>query len=374
LLCFGEASDLKVSFPVLRQICRTVEVVQHALTSLSSGTDYLRRLRALPSALPYAAVRFRSEAMQGRVRAWLRDKKIDAVLCETPYPLINFPPSLPVPLIVNTHNIEHVLLERYLAYERNPAKRAYAWLEFRKLRRWEQYACSRASLVMVCSEHDRSAMKQLCPGEPVAVAPNVIDVDSYNPTSHSKESTVLFVGGMDWYPNRDAVKFFVSAILPLLRQLVPGVRFVVAGRNPSPGFRRQFSAHPQVEFTGTVPDMRPVIAEAAVCVVPLRIGSGTRLKILEQAAMQKPIVSTRLGAEGLGLVEGKEILFADDSQAFAQAVAGLLTEPSRCRALGRAARLRVERQYSLPVLRMAVRRALAEMVEGRARFGWETEL
>jgi glycosyltransferase involved in cell wall biosynthesis len=168
---------------------------------------------------------------------------------------------------------------------------------------------------------------------------------------------------MDWYPNRDAVEFFVSAILPRLRAAVPEARFVVGGRNPSDEFRRRFAATPGIEFTGTVPDMRAEIAKAAVCVVPLRIGSGTRLKILEAAAMAKPVVSTRVGAEGLDFVDGKEIVLADEPKAFAGAVADLLRDASRRRELGQAARRRVEKCYSFPVLRTAVRAAFAGLSE-----------
>jgi glycosyltransferase involved in cell wall biosynthesis len=197
------------------------------------------------------------------------------------------------------------------------------------------------------------------------VVPNVVDTDHYQPSGAEEPCTVLYQGGMDWYPNRDAVEFFVSAILPRLRASVPEARFVVGGRSPSDEFRRRFAAVPGIEFTGTVPDMRTEIARAAVCVVPLRIGSGTRLKILEAAAMAKPIVSTRVGAEGLDFVGGREIVLADEPKAFAEAVADLLRDASRRRELGRAARRRAQECYSLPVLRTAVSAAFAELSEGR---------
>jgi len=171
---------------------------------------------------------------------------------------------------------------------------------------------------------------------------------------------VLYMGGMDWFPNRDAVEFFVTQILPELRVLAPEARFVVAGRNPPAEFVRRFAAS-GITFTGTVPDMRPEIARAAVCVVPLRIGSGTRLKILEAGAMGKPIVSTSIGAEGLDLIKGTEIILEDQPRAFAKAVADLLRDASRRRALGEEARRWVESRYSFPVLRSAVREALAKL-------------
>jgi len=136
---------------------------------------------------------------------------------------------------------------------------------------------------------------------------------------------------------------------------------VLAGRNPSEAMLQRYAEFPDVRFTGTVVDLRPYIARAAVCVVPLRIGSGTRLKILEAAAMAKPIVSTTLGAEGLELRSGQEIVLEDSPRAFAEGVAMLLTDPLRAAAIGSAARRAVEQQYSIPALRQQLRQLLGSL-------------
>ncbi|PYT34817.1 MAG: glycosyl transferase family 1, partial [Acidobacteria bacterium] len=157
---------------------------------------------------------------------------------------------------------------------------------------------------------------------------------------------------MDWFPNRDAIEFFVNQIFPLIRRDAPAAEFIAAGRNPPRELIDRFSAVPGVKFTGTVPDMRPFLQQAGVCVVPLRIGSGTRLKILESAAAGKAIVSTRLGAEGLDFVDGQEILLADDPVSFAGCIVALLRDPSRRRAMGEAACRRVRQQYSCETLKV----------------------
>lgn len=360
LLSFAHADEVNDEKAV-REVCRHIELVPLTLINASATSDYPGRLAALFSAFPYGVLRFRSEDMKARIRGWLHSQRVDVVLCDTPYPIINIPTVLSVPMIVNGHNIEHMLLQRYVAFERNLMKKGYAWLELQKQRRWEQRACSRANLVMVCSEHDRSVMARLCPKTAVAMVPNVVDTETYLQKGEAEPKTVLFQGGMDWYPNRDGVEFFISDILPELRRLVPGVRFVIAGRNGCEKFLRRFAGIPGVEFTGTVPDMRTEIAKATVCVVPLRIGSGTRLKILEAAAMGKPIVSTRVGAEGLEFRNGEEILVTDEPQAFALAVADLLNDTSRRQALGQAARRCVEQRYSFQIVRSAVRQAFDEL-------------
>jgi glycosyltransferase involved in cell wall biosynthesis len=164
---------------------------------------------------------------------------------------------------------------------------------------------------------------------------------------------------MDWYPNREALEFFVTGIFPRIRSQVPDVRFVVAGRNPPEEFRQRLGHIPGVEFTGTVSDTHAEIASAAGCVVPLRIGSGTRLKILEAAAMAKPVVSTRLGAEGLEFRDGQEIALEDEPAAFADAVVKLLSAAPDRHRLGQAARKRVEQNYRFHALRVSLRSAMS---------------
>jgi glycosyltransferase involved in cell wall biosynthesis len=166
---------------------------------------------------------------------------------------------------------------------------------------------------------------------------------------------------MDWYPNRDAVEFFVRSILPIVRAEVPSIRFVVAGRNPPIHFVEELGANDGIEFTGTVPDMRAYLSAATVVVVPLRFGSGTRIKILEACAAGKPVVSTNVGAEGLGLEGGKEIILADDPAEFARSVITLLRDRSRRNAIARSARAVVVDRYSHPTLKRSLDELLSTL-------------
>lgn len=355
LLAFGRQAELAAHEEAILAVCSTAETVSGDVPSLSGRAGYLGRLTNLTSRLPYGAARFKSRDMAARAGAWLGNGGVDAVLCEEPFLTVNLPPSLPVPLIMDSHNVEHVIITRYLALESNIARRAYAALEAKRLLRFERLCWERSDLILACSEYDSRTIAAICPGSRVHAVPNVIDVGSYPVCPDAEGRTLLYTGGMDWYPNRDAVAFFASAILPELRLRVPGVKLVVAGREPPLEFRQRFKEAAEVEFIGNVADMRAEIAKACVCVVPLRIGSGTRLKILEAAAMGKPIVSTRIGAEGLDFVPGTEILLADEPREFATAVASLLANRGLRDSMGQAARCRVEKQYSLPALREALR-------------------
>ena len=357
LLILAVSSEETENFGPLRDLCQHVEAIPALLHSGALGGHYLGRLITLFSARPYGASRFRCPLLKERIMEVLGSGDFDVILCDGEYNMQNLPDSLPVPVVLNKDDVGYLLVERYSKLQRNPAKRLYGLLEAHKIRRLEREAVSRAT-VMSCSDFDRNQLQALCPTARIMIVPNVVDTEKYAPAGEGEPLTVLYQGGMDWYPNRDAAEFFICSVLPHLRRMSPGVRFVAAGRDPSGGVAKHFARFPDVRFTGTVPDMLDEIADAVVCVVPLRIGSGTRLKILEAGAMAKPIVSTRLGAEGLDFEDGEEILLVDDPVAFARAVADLLADPDRRRALGQAARRRVEAQYSMRALRGSLREVL----------------
>jgi glycosyltransferase involved in cell wall biosynthesis len=303
--------------------------------------------------------------MQLQIENCLRQQVPDLVLCDTVFSAVNLPETQ-VPLVVNNPDVEFMILQRYLEFERNPAIRWYVRQEANKVRQWETAVCQRAQVCMACSEHDRKILASLAPQTHVMLVPNVVNTDSYSPRYDGERRTLIFQGGMDWFPNRDAVEFFLEQIFPLLRSDFPDLEFIAAGRNPSAEMLARFGHLKGVRFTGTVPDMRPYLEQATVCVVPLRMGSGTRLKILEAAAAGKAIVSTRLGAEGLDFSPGAEILLADEPEEFAAAVKSLLLDPQKRAFMAKSARQIVENTYSYPALTRRVAEAL-KLVKSQGR-------
>jgi len=358
LLALGDAAEIEANRGEMLETCSQVAAVPFRVKNLSSGADYGRRILGLFSRQPYAAHRFLSPELRALAEKLFQENDFDAIISDTVFSVINLPPNA-VPLILNHADMEHEILLRYARREKNIAKKIYARLEAGKVRDWELKVVADAALSMTCSDREKNLLQPMCPKLPVFVVPNAIDTDLYALEFPEEPNTVIYMGGMDWYPNRDAVEYFVEDILPALQKSVPNVRFVVAGRNPSAEFRAKFAHVPAVSFTGTVPDMRPLIGGASVCVVPLRMGSGTRLKILEAAAMSKAVVSTSLGAEGLDFADGRDIVIRDDPGAFAQSVAELLIDPARRRALGDSAHNVVSEKYSLTALRASLRGALA---------------
>jgi glycosyltransferase involved in cell wall biosynthesis len=370
VLAYAAPEEIASPARELADLCHDFHLLPSPQNSLSG------RLMAVLGSRPYGALRLTTHAMQSLVRDQLSAGGFDAILCDDCYLAGNVPADTHVPVVLNKHDITCRIMRQFASSDRNPLKRLYAAIEACKIQRIEAAACTSAQAVAVCSARDGELLREFVPAARMFVVPNAIDVAKYipdypansaaNDSFASPADSVLFVGAMDWMPNQDGADFLVRDILPTLRRLVPTAQVILAGRNPSQQMMDRYAEFPDVHFTGTVPDLRPVIARAAVCVVPLRIGSGTRLKILEAAAMAKPIVSTRLGAEGLDLVHGQQILLEDEPRAFAEAIAWLLTNPARASALGAAARIAAEQQYSIPALRTQLRQLLVSIEPARA--------
>jgi len=190
-----------------------------------------------------------------------------------------------------------------------------------------------------------------------------VDTDYFTPMPGSERPAhLVFSGSMDWHPNEDAVLYFLDAVLPSIRAQIPETTFTVVGRNPSARLRDAAGRVGGVTVTGTVTDVRPSIAEGSVYVVPLRAGGGTRLKIFEALAMARPVVSTTVGAEGLGIGPGRHYTCADEPGAFANAVVALLHDPHRRAELGAAGRHLVETCYSWPTIGRVFEQRCEEVV------------
>jgi polysaccharide biosynthesis protein PslH len=287
--------------------------------------------------------RLRAEAArlvdQGRVDVCVAD-----FLAAVP----NLPRVSRVPVVLFEHNVEHMIWKRLAEVERRPWRRLLLGIESGKMRRYEARACARADLTVAVSEEDRSLLARTAPDARVDAVPTGVDTSYFQPDGHHESPAgLVFTGSMDWYPNEEGLLHFLESILPLVRREVPEAALTVVGRAPSPRLR-EAAVRAGARVTGRVEDVRPYMADAAVYVVPLRVGGGTRLKIFEALAMAKAVVSTTVGAEGLPLVPGRHFLAADAPAAFAEAVVALLRDPARRRALGAAGRRLVERRYSWP--------------------------
>jgi polysaccharide biosynthesis protein PslH len=293
------------------------------LSGLARGLDYLAHLTAQP---PYAVSRFACFKVQDQIRAWFREQRFDVAVCDFLDAAVNFPGRLTTPSVLFQHNVESEIWRRHAATAGNPIKKMMYGMEFRKMLRYEQSEVRKFHHVVAVSENDRALMTQWVDPSHVTVIPTGVDLTHYRPGPGVAEPApvITFVGAMDWEPNVDGVEYFCREIWPDIRAEVPEARFRIVGRNPDR--RVQKWASDSVEVTGRVPSVVEHLRQTAVVVVPLRIGGGTRLKIYEAMATAKAIVSTTVGAEGLDVDHGRDIMLADDSKSFAQAVIMLLRD------------------------------------------------
>jgi glycosyltransferase involved in cell wall biosynthesis len=276
---------------------------------------------------------------------------------------MNVPMDGSAPVVLFEHNVEYQIWQRLAALERRPWIRPILELEWRKLRAREADACRRADLTIAVSADDRRRLERLAPGINAASIPTGVDTCYFTPQPHlQRPAHLVFSGSMDWHPNEDAVLYFMESILPAIRAQVPETTFTVVGRNPTDRLREAADRIGGVTVTGTVNDVRPFIAEGAVYVVPLRAGGGTRLKIFEAFAMARPVVSTTVGAEGLGIEPGLHYTRVDEPREFASAVVSLLRDPARRAQLGGAGRHLVETCYSWPTIGRVFEQRCEEVV------------
>ncbi len=355
LLSFQAPGQAPRPAPLLSQVCARVETVPQPERALG---DRLRDM--LATRQPDMALRLASESYARRLTGWLAREHFDVVHVEgielAPY-LDVIEAARPRPFIIfDDHNCEYLLQKRACLTDlRIPARwpgAAYSLVQWRRLLRYEAETCRRADRVLAVSEADAVALRELIPALDVIVVPNGIDTRAYRPETPISKSQIpklVFTGTMDFRPNVDAVLWFAREVLPLVQAEVAEARFVVVGQRPHTRLD-ELRDDPAITLTGWVEDTRPYIAEAAVYVAPLRMGGGTRLKLLEAMAMGKPVVATRLGAEGYPVTHGRELLLADTPADFAAAVVGLLRAPGKRVELGRAGRAFVEERYDWRVI------------------------
>ena len=265
------------------------------------------------------------------------------------------PRDIGVATVLHHHKLDVEFAQATLDREAlNPRRRLEAQLDLRKLRSLEREAAVRHRFQITCSEGDAALLRERHPDLEIAAVPSGYDPNYFvpDPGAPRQPGTLLYLGHMGYAPNVDGVRWFATAVLPLVLGAHPDARLRIVGREPAAEVRAL--AGDAIEVVGEVSDVRPYLATAAALIVPLRIGGGTRLKIVEGLAMGTPTVATHIGAQGLGLEDRRELRLADEPTAFAEALIELLQDPSEAARLGERGRLAVERQFPWSALAGAV--------------------
>ncbi|MEZ4572027.1 MAG: glycosyltransferase family 4 protein [Thermomicrobiales bacterium] len=340
----GRGANDREAVEATGRYARLVVAVENPHLGVSMREKRIGQLRSLLAPASFERRVYGLPSLQRSFDRVVREWRPDVVVIEfAQMGYLRFPPEIPV--VLDAHNLEHEIILRSGEVEGSFARRAYSRINAFKLKREEMDLVRRVDGLAVTSERDGEAFARLFSGFQPVVVPNAVDTESFRPpVAEADGLEILFFGAMDYFPNADAVLYFYREIWPGLKRTYPELRFNIVGRDPSPEVRA-LGDSPGVTVTGLVDDVREWIGSASVVVVPLRAGSGTRLKVLEAMAMGRPVVSTSLGVEGLDVEPGTDLVVADSAAEFRDAVSMLLGSVDERRRLGDAARALVEDRY-----------------------------
>lgn len=298
----------------------------------------------IASSRAYYCREVHSQAMQEAIDELCSTESFDVIQLESTF-LCTFRFPTATPLVLDEHNIEYELFQRMSEGERSLPRRVFNRVEHARFRRFEQACWNRADACVVTSEREVDTVRTAAPDTPLVVVPNAVDLDYFAPSTAPVEPhTVIFSGTLNYRPNLDAARYLIDEIWPLVRRRYPNARLTLTGSHEGVDIRSL--ARPGVRLLGQVPDVRPYVREATAVAVPIRIGGGTRLKVLEALAMGKATVSTAAGCEGVAVRDGEHLMLAEDPSTFASRIFEVFENPGLRDALGQAGRRLIETRYS----------------------------
>lgn len=293
--------------------------------SLATPAFVVELLRGLASPVPVTVRRWTSAAMRAKVVELDQRKRFDAIVCDFLFCAANIPDLNHA--ILFQHNVEAQIWQRQASEAEGTPRRLYFRMQASRMAAYERRICQQVRRVIAVSDFDVRRMRENYQVRDIAAVSTGVDIGYFaRREAVTLLADLVFLGSMDWMPNVDGVRWFISEILPRIHAVQPGVRVAIVGRKPTPEIVAM--AGPHVEVTGTVMDVRPWLWGARLSIVPLRIGGGTRLKIYESMAAGVPVLSTSVGAEGLQVRDGENIAIADDAECFARRCIELLAAQS----------------------------------------------
>ncbi len=267
--------------------------------------------------------------------------------------------------VYDAHNLEHVLWERFARVQKNPAMRAFARAQLPKFVEWQRRVAALSEHVVTLSDDDREEFLRIAPEARVTTVPNGADVEYFHPLDHVEEEpgAIIYFANFGWPPQDDAAIHFAQDIFPDVRRAVPNAHLYLVGKTPPERVRRLAGEH--VTVTGFVEDIREYIQRAQVVVLPLRVGAGTKHRVFQSLAMEKPLVTTSVGAEGIALEHGRTAMITDDPARFAEHTVELLLNPQMRREMGRAGRELVLDRYTWGANYAILERVFEDAVRAR---------
>lgn len=324
----------------LSEHCRVLNVIPIPIDANPSARAFLAA-RSLFSSSPYTINWLRSDAFASAIAEAVSNATYDAAHFDTislaPY-RSHLPPT---PASLTHHNIESAMLLRRAEIERNPMRRAYYWQEGRRLQQYERIVAEQFSINLTCSALDSERLREICPGARTAVIPNGVDTSYFDPgpfTRPKVPESLVFAGGLTWYPNLSAIRYLIQEIWPPLKAKHPNARVTIIGRRPPTWLQQASQIDSSIRVTGFVDDVRPYLAEAQAYICPIFDGGGTKLKVLDALAMGVPLVAHPIACEGISVIPEKHVLMAADPESFVSQISRLFSNPNLCTSVSRAGR------------------------------------
>jgi glycosyltransferase involved in cell wall biosynthesis len=357
---FIRRSEQRAFLPRLEEVCASVTL---DLLPRTPWRELAYATRSVLVGIPYLVLRHLAPASLEAVKE-LCGRGFDLVYADH-LSMMEYARHLDLPIVYDAHNVEYAILRRYADPRRVTLLQPFLAREWRRLREYERVACRRAALVCAVSENDANAIRELAgKSTDVRVIPIAVDADAAQPLLRlTAEPRLLFVGGLHWPPNLDAILHFARDVWPLVRRAVPAAQVTIVGRDDVAAARR-LRQTPGFTLAGYVDDVAPHFERSRVMVVPLRAGSGMRVKILDAFARGLPVVSTPTGHEGIDVEPGRHLLSAAEPQAFASEVVRVLGDDRLAGSLAAEARRLVEARYNVPVVGRSLLEALGSVQLG----------
>lgn len=352
----------------LRSFCKTVQV-EPIPTERSKAAKYACALTSLFSPTPYTIRWLHSEAYNSKVVALLSSQEYDLVHLDTESLAPYAPPSYSGAIALDHHNVESHMLLRRANNETNIAKSFYFYQEGRKLLSYERRTLSRFHSHVVCSDEDANRLREIDDSLTIHVAPNGVVFPEHAPHRNPDHNTVrlLFIGGLSWYPNRDAVHYFLDDIWPALTRAFPQVQLDVIGRSPSDKIVAAANTDSRIKVHGFVDNIKAFYRQATAYVCPIRDGGGTKLKIIDALANALPIIANPIACEGIDLIHGESVLFANSAEDYIAQLRRVVEHPEQASAIGRCGFETAKARYSVSAIGEALAQHYRELIETHSK-------
>jgi glycosyltransferase involved in cell wall biosynthesis len=358
LLLFAQKKPLQTMFPSVEQgirearshlldFCKTIEVFDIPCEQSSIGRHWLA-LKSLFTFDPYTINWLKSSTFVDRIKVISTEDKYDVIHFDTISLAYVAGIFANTPNVLNHHNVESHMLLRRAEQESNPFKRIYFSIEGRKLEAYEKQHCRRFDVNVMCSDLDKARLSESVQGIRLETISNGVDIEYFrrDESIAQEPNSLIFVGGLNWYPNAAAMHFFALKIWPLLKQRCPDIVMNIVGQDPTPLLTELAAEDSNFRVHGFVDDVRPYMNRAQVYVCPIKDGGGTKLKILDALAMEKSIVADEIACEGIDVTDGTNVVFAQSPEQYVDAIVKVLASAELRTSLGRNGRQLVRDHYS----------------------------